>query len=435
MLNHHLGHEFELEIQQLIVSGPLAEWKNNLFSVGGFIRDFLIERESHDIDLMVSIQGGAEKLSGQLKQHFEKSITTPLQLGSMYPIWSFEFRSGKYQGLKIDIAESQKEMFPKSDERQRIASFGTFAEDIQRRDFTVNMLARDLTTNQIIDESQTGKSDLQHKILKTHPLADTNKILSDDPLRIIRAVRFACTHDFKIDADLFTKMRAQAERAQIVSVERILLELTKIINAGKLPQAIELFLELNLMGFLFSDAVVKRLAHHDIKNQIFNIMQNTPKSSSYQFAALFYFLEESEIKQAIVNLKLAQVIKRNIRDIIDSTEELLSMNGSSFLEVRSFLRKCDLDIESLLAFARGVSTDFNYTTFSATQKNAQAVVISKKPILNGNEIAKLLNVKGADIKKAQELLFKIEDQYVLENAKALSLDKAQALIVEKWKLL
>ena len=433
MLSNQLGHEFELEIQNLINCVNLSEWKDNLFSVGGFVRDYLIQRESYDIDLMVTVSGGAEKLAGQLKDHFGKAMTTPLQLGAMYPIWSFEFRSGKYQGLKIDIAESQKEMFPKTDERQRIALFGTFAEDIQRRDFTVNMLVRDLTTNQIIDESQTGLTDLQHKILRSHPLVDANKILSDDPLRIIRAVRFSCTHDFKIDGDLFLKMKTQAQRVEIVSVERILLELTKIINAGKFSQAVDLFLELNILGVLFSEAVVKRLSDHQIKTQIFNIMQNTPQSSSYQFAALFYFLQDSEIESVMANLKLAQVIKRNINDIIDSTEELLSINGTSFLEVRAFLRTCDLDIESLLAFARGVSTDFDDKSFMATTTSAQAIPISKKPLLNGTEISKLLNVKGADIKKAQDLLFKIEDQFVLENAKALPSETAQALLVEKWK--
>ena len=135
----------------------------------------------------------------------------------------------------------------------------------------------------------------------------------------------------------------------------------------------------------------------------------------------------------MANLKLAQVIKRNINDIIDSTEELLSINGTSFLEVRAFLRTCDLDIESLLAFARGVSTDFDDKSFMATTTSAQAIPISKKPLLNGTEISKLLNVKGADIKKAQDLLFKIEDQFVLENAKALPSETAQALLVEKWK--
>jgi tRNA nucleotidyltransferase/poly(A) polymerase len=435
MLSYQIGHDFELEIQKLIQSDVLSEWKNNIFSVGGFVRDYLIQRDSYDIDLMVTIPGGAENLAKQLKLHFMNEVTTPLQMGAMYPIWSFEFRSGRFKGLKIDIAESQKEMFPKNDERQRVTSFGSFAEDIQRRDFTVNMLARDLTTDQVIDESRFGRADLENKILRSHPAVDANKILSDDPLRIIRAVRFSCTHDFKIDSTLFGKMLSQAGRIQIVSAERILLELTKIINAGKLPLAVDLFLELNLIKLLFSDAVVRQLADHKIKDQIFNVMQTTPNSSAYQLAALFYFLENSETEDVMAHLKLSQVIKRNIKDIIGSTEALLSLDTDSFTEVRAFLRSCDLDFDSLGAFAKGVSADFDSIGFTTNLQRARSVPISKKPILNGIEISKLLNVSGVEIKKAQRLLFKIEDQYVFENAKSLSVDQAQVLLFENWSML
>ena len=428
-----LGRTFELTVMEWIHNGRLTAWENNLFSVGGFVRDFLINRESHDVDLMVTIPGGAEKLAQDFMVLFKDQITTPIQMGAVYPIWSFEFKSGEFKDLKIDIADSQKEMFPKNDQRQRVTSYGDFNEDIQRRDFTVNMLARNLTTDEIIDQSGCGQIDLQQKILRTHPNVDAAKILSDDPLRIIRAVRFACTHDFKIEQALFKTMQDQAERIKIVSAERILLELTKITASEKFTYALELFLELKMMSTVFTETVEKMLLDANTMSLIQKILKRTEKRISYQLSGLFYFLNQSEIEVLTTKLKLSHTLKKEIVTIISLTEKLLLMDSQSFVEVRSFLRSCDLKIEELVRFASGVSIDFDVTGFMALQKKCSFVAISKKPLLDGHEISELLGVSGPDIKKAQDILFKIEDQYILENSQSPSKEWAREQLLKKTK--
>lgn len=429
-----LGRQLELKIHHWLQDGEFNLWKDHLFSVGGFVRDFQINRESHDLDLMVTIQGGSEKLAREFKNRFKDQITSPVQMGAIYPIWSFEFKTGEFQGLKVDIADSQKEMFPKNDERQRIASFGTFDEDIQRRDFTVNMLARDLTTDQIIDQSGVGQQDLQDKILRAHPQVDASKILSDDPLRILRAVRFACTHDFKIEQTLFKKMQEQAQRIEIVSAERILQELTKMSASSKFYYALELFLELKVIAMIFSEAVENML--HDQKTQqaVFKILHAADRQLVYQLAGIFYFLTQTDVEAMAVKLKLSLAQKREILLIISQTEKLLLLSPQNFTEIRSFLRGCDLSTPALIAFAGGVSEDFNKVEFSATVKKCQLIPINKKPILNGHEIAELLKISGVEIKKAQDVLFKIEDQHVLDFSEALSVEKAKEELLKKFRI-
>ena len=426
-----LGRQFELTLHGWLHDGALNDWKNKIFSVGGFVRDYQIGRDSHDVDLLVTVQGGSEKLALAFKNKFKDEITTPVQMGAIYPIWSFEIRAGEFNGLKIDIADSQKEMFPKNDERQRVASFGTFDEDIQRRDFTVNMLARDLTTDQVIDQSGVGLQDLENGILKAHPLVDARKILSDDPLRIIRAVRFACTHDFKIEQSLFAKMQELAERIKIVSAERILLELTKMTLSSKFHFALELFQELKIIGSVFSEAVEKMLLDMKTKQAVFKILHAAEKKLVYQLAGLFYFLTQSDVEVMATKLKLSHQQKREIITIISQTEKLLLLNPKDFLEVRAFLRSCDINTAELVAFARGVSEDFDKTEFLMTLKKCLMLPVAKKPVLDGHEIADLLKVSGAEIKKAQDLLFKIEDQYVLDYSEALSKEKAQEELLKK----
>lgn len=428
-----LGRQFELVLHHWLAGEELKNWKYKLFSVGGFVRDFQINRESHDVDLMVTFQGGSERLAHELKNRFKDQVTQPLQMGSIYPIWSIEFKDGEFKGLKIDIADSQKEMFPKNDERQRIASFGTFDEDIQRRDFTVNMLARDLTTDQIIDQSGVGLKDLEQQILRTHPLVDAGKILSDDPLRMIRAVRFACTHGFKIDQVLFFRMQEQAERIRIVSAERILMELTKMVSSGRFRHALELFLELKLVGLIFSDAIEKMLSDPKIQKEIFKIIERTESKLSYQMAAVFYFLSPLEVDSIATKLKFSQKQKREISIIIGQTEKLLLLNSNDFLEVRSFLRNCELSVNELVRFASAVSEDFLQNEFLKTMKKVTAVPINNTPILDGNEISKLLNISGAEIKIAKDLLFKIEDQFVMENAELPSKLVVEAELLKRFK--
>ena len=193
-----------------------SDLKHKVFTCGGFLRDEILGLESKDLDLVVNEEGGAKKLADLIHTAFPDTTHSPHQLGASYPIWNIQF----HNGVSIDIADTQKESFPDEGTRQRLSIFGTIEEDVMRRDFTMNMLLRDLTDMSVIDHAN-GVNDINEGIIRCHPDVSIDKIFSDDPLRMIRCIRFAVKHKFEIDGEVFKAIIRNAVRLKIVSAERI----------------------------------------------------------------------------------------------------------------------------------------------------------------------------------------------------------------------
>ena len=134
--------EAERFLLSIIKTSPFS---GKVFVVGGYTRDQFMGKMPKDLDIMVEMDGGAERLAKWLHDHFPGSISNAHQKGAGYPIWAVvfqgdvEWRGVTYQtkGAELEFADSQKEMFPDPNSRQRITQFGTKEEDTARRDFTV----------------------------------------------------------------------------------------------------------------------------------------------------------------------------------------------------------------------------------------------------------------------------------------------------------
>lgn len=184
-----LSAEKEVERLLLLIL-PGTQFSGKTFAVGGYVRDQLLGLEAKDLDIVVEMKNGAEKLTYWLHDMFPVETTSPYQLGAGYPIWQITFQKNikfsdelyETKGAVIEFADSQKESFPDPDSRQRITESGTIEEDVQRRDFTVNMLLRDLSSGELRDLTGVSQRDIEKGILRGHPEVDFNKILRDDPL-------------------------------------------------------------------------------------------------------------------------------------------------------------------------------------------------------------------------------------------------------------
>lgn len=187
------------------------------YVIGGFVRDLFLDRPSKDIDIVVLGNGieFAEK-AGQLlktKVAFFKNFGTAML---------------KYNDLEVEFVGARKESY-RSDSRKPIVENGTLEDDQLRRDFTINALAislNDENYGSLIDPFN-GLQDLENKLIRTPLNAEIT--FSDDPLRMMRAIRFATQLDFKIDDQALNAIKIQKERIKIVSKERITDELNKII--------------------------------------------------------------------------------------------------------------------------------------------------------------------------------------------------------------
>jgi poly(A) polymerase len=227
-----------------IISQVADEVNVRVFVIGGFVRDLLLQRDNkQDIDIVVLGSGidfaheVAAKLGGDIPVKFFKNFGTAML---------------NFHGWKIEFVGARKESYRRNS-RKPIVEDGTIEDDQNRRDFTINAMAIDLTREnygQLIDPFN-GIRDLEQKIIKT-PL-DPDVTFSDDPLRMMRAIRFATQLDFTIEPTCFEAITRNAGRISIVSMERVSDELNLIIQA-KVPSRGFLMLdETGLLKLIFPE--------------------------------------------------------------------------------------------------------------------------------------------------------------------------------------
>jgi len=204
-----------------IITGTATETGNPAYVIGGFVRDLIMQRPCTDIDIVTT---GNEI---ELAQKVAKKIGPGVKVTVFR---NFKTAMLQYQQYNIEFVGARKESY-KFTSRKPDVEPGTLQEDQNRRDFTVNALALSLQTDDygnLIDPFG-GINDIENKILRTPLNPDTT--FSDDPLRMLRGIRFATQLDFEIEQNTWVSIIKNSKRIEIVSSERITEELNKIILA------------------------------------------------------------------------------------------------------------------------------------------------------------------------------------------------------------
>ncbi len=223
------------------ISQILGERDQQAFVIGGFVRDKLLGRPSKDIDI-VTIGSGIE-LAQETAQRLMKSpkVTTYRNFGTAM------FR---YRGVDVEFVGARKESYNRNS-RKPIVEDGSLEDDQCRRDFTINALAIDLHPErfgQLIDPFN-GLEDLKNGIIRTPLEPDTT--YSDDPLRMLRAVRFANQLDFHIVNESLEAITRNKERIKIISMERVSEEFCKIMQTNRPSIGIKLLQKVGLLAIVF----------------------------------------------------------------------------------------------------------------------------------------------------------------------------------------
>ncbi|HZX58083.1 MAG TPA: HD domain-containing protein, partial [Mucilaginibacter sp.] len=204
-----------------IITETAAEQNVHAYVIGGFVRDLLLKRPSKDIDIAV-VGNGIQ---------FAESVAKKMRV-KLAVFKNFGTAMLKYKDLEVEFVGARKESY-RSHSRKPIVEDGTLEDDQKRRDFTINALAIALHPSQegeLLDPFN-GIDDLEHKLIRT-PLNPV-ETFSDDPLRMLRAIRFASQLNFTIDAAALEAIRNNTDRIAIISQERITDELNKIILSPK----------------------------------------------------------------------------------------------------------------------------------------------------------------------------------------------------------
>lgn len=227
-----------------VVSQIISEKGLEAYVIGGFVRDLLLDRTSKDIDIVV-VGNGME---------LAQAAGEKLRVKKVNLFKNFGTAQFNYKDLDVEFVGARKESYQR-DSRKPIVEDGTLSDDQKRRDFTINALALDLreaTFGNLVDPFN-GLSDLEKGILRT-PL-DPDTTYSDDPLRMMRAIRFATQLDFQIEINSLKSILENASRLEIISKERIMDELNKIILAEKPSRGFELLNSTKLLHQFFPEMI------------------------------------------------------------------------------------------------------------------------------------------------------------------------------------
>lgn len=225
------------------------QFKNHVYIVGGYVRDFVMNIEPKDLDLVIDIPKGNIAFANAIKNTYPNITTNPIKLGA-YPIRQIQFTD---VNETIEIADTMTETFPDKFSRQRDVIFASIEKDIERRDFTINSLLFDLTSNKIVDLAN-GINDIKHKIIRCNSNVNPKEIFSADPLRILRGIRFSVKYGFNIEEKTFNAMKNAGERINILSNERIYSELKNICKVKKgLKNAVILMDKLDILKYIFPE--------------------------------------------------------------------------------------------------------------------------------------------------------------------------------------
>jgi poly(A) polymerase len=213
------------------------------YVIGGYTRDLILNRPNKDIDV-VCIGSGiqlAEKVAQKLDDRIQVNIFK-----------NFGTAQIRFEDLEIEFVGARRESY-RSESRKPIVEDGTLEDDQNRRDFTINAMGISLNPNNFGDliDPFDGLGDIQRKLIKTPLQPETT--FSDDPLRMMRAIRFASQLGFDIDGETFEAIRAMKDRIKIVSQERVSDELNKIVLSPTPSYGFKLLFHSGILQIIFPE--------------------------------------------------------------------------------------------------------------------------------------------------------------------------------------
>lgn len=289
------------------------------YVVGGYVRDMLMDIVSDDIDVVVSMPEGGRKLADFL---YEKKVASRPVIYD-----NFGTALAEIKGYKVEFVMTRKECYRDKDRKPEVAG-GTLTEDIYRRDFTINSLLLDVITGEIKDITGKGLSDIEKGIIRS--TSEPDIIFKEDPLRMLRAVRFASRFNFQIEKNTQDGIRKNAKMLQHISWERRRDEFTKMLAQRNPIPALKLLLDFGLLKYVVPELLeivgLQQDKHHDLDawEHSLKVVENIRPTLKLHLIALLHDVGKARVKteakdgnhfykHEIVSSELAHKILRRLK--------------------------------------------------------------------------------------------------------------------------
>ena len=413
--------------------GDIADRKGTpCYLVGGYVRDVLMHKASKDIDIMIIGEPIAfaklvdKELNGKNFVVFERFRTARL-----------EFEQPETGTVLLEIVGARKESY-NPDSRKPVTEIGSLEDDLSRRDFTINAFAVPLNNdarNCLVDLFN-GYDDLQQKVLRT-PL-EPEKTFSDDPLRMMRAARFASQLEFQLDLQTVNAMSSMAQRITIVSKERISQEFLKIMTSPKPSVGLMILYETGILREILPELTamagieqVDGLGHKDTLLHTFQVVDKLAEKSDnlwLRIAALFHDIAKPVTKRfnkhsgwtfhghEVVGTKLSKKIFRAMRWPLDPLPYVqkmirlhhrpipLSKGEITDSAVRRLMYEAGEDLDDLMTLCRAdvtsknpvkvkrIMNNFNIVERKITEVAEKDLLAKWRPPISGSDIMETLGL-------------------------------------------
>jgi putative nucleotidyltransferase with HDIG domain len=453
-----------------IISEAAERNNQSVYIVGGYVRDLLMNRKaSTDIDF-VTEQSGIE-----LAQNVAQDIDPKLKV-SVFKTYGTAMI--KYKELELEFVGARKESYTENSRKPEVEG-GSLEDDQKRRDFTINAMAISLNKNnfgELIDPFN-GIDDLEKEILRT-PL-EPAQTYSDDPLRMMRAVRFASTLNFKIEENSLKAIQQEAERIKIVSMERIMVEFNKIMLSEKPSIGLRLMEQTGLMKLIIPELIelkgveeVEGQTHKDNFYHTLEVVDNISVNTDnlwLRWSALLHdigkaptkkfvegtgwtfhgheFLGSKMVKTLFQRLKLPlgsdmKYVQKMVK--LSSRPIALITDDASDSALRRLLFDAGEDLEDLFTLCKADITTKNSKKQEKFKRNFEYVAVKIKeveekdqvrnfqPPITGEEIMEMFNLKpGREIgilkEKVKEAILEGEIPNEKEEATKFVIAEAEKL--------
>lgn len=243
-----MKHEVYTKIKQFLgnlIKG--TEWEGHVYAVGGCVRDELMGSEIKDIDLCVSLPSGGIRFAQWLRENGQtmKGVT-------VYPNYGTAMLHLKaFPDVELEFVQTRKEKYIDHSCRNPETAFGSIEDDCMRRDLTINALYCNVSTGEIVDITDKGVDDIRNHVIRTPAAPDLT--YDDDPLRILRCIRFASRYGWDIDAETFDGMVRNVHRLAIITKERVKDELDKMLTCQHPVMAMELLRKTGAMHYVIPE--------------------------------------------------------------------------------------------------------------------------------------------------------------------------------------
>ena len=451
-----------------IISQVAYDRGQSVYVVGGYVRDLLLGRKSPtDIDFVTESSGI------ELAQAVAKSINPETKVSVFKTYGTAMFR---YENLELEFVGARKESYS-ADSRNPQVEQGTLEDDQKRRDFTVNAMAISLNKEnfgELIDPFN-GMEDMEQKILRT-PLEPV-QTYSDDPLRMMRAIRFASTLGFSIEQKSLEAIEKEAKRIEIITVERIMVEFNKIMLSEKPSVGLEIMKKTGLLDIVLPELTalegieeVEGQKHKDNFWHTLEVVDNISKNTDnlwLRWAALLHdvgkaptkkyvkgtgwtfhgheFLGSKMVKTIFQRLKLPlgkdmkyvqKMVKLSSRpialisdDVSDSALRRMLFDAGEDLEDLFTLCKADITTKNSYKQEK-FKKNFEYVAKKIKEVEEKDHVRNFQPPITGEEIMQMFNMKpGREIGILKERV----KEAVLEGEIPNEHEAAKELVIQEAK--